>query len=254
MARPMKCSSPRSGRIAGLGEGRPGRRRNLAGLDAAHAEQQPGFLERLADSGKRERLRLGGARALQALHQVRLSMGIERPRHRHQPVGGIDPAAGKDVASRHEFVALMALAEQDLRHRAGAVDQDQRRGILRPHIRRREVALDLVHPLDEAGHSLGTVGNARRSSPSFLALLASRGGCWDGLLSRVEPAPAAGVVIAALRQKLESQRAGDRRRFDQAHGDADRRGDGSRRCDRRPGHADPRDSGNIPRRRWCAPE
>src|SRR5262249_21241006 len=110
-----------------------------------------------ADGGERERARFRRARALQPLHQVRFGRRIERPRDRHALVGRIDPAAGKDEFPRHEFVAVMAFAEQDLGHAAGAVDQNQRRRILGPPIRGGEVALDLVHALDEALHALDAV-------------------------------------------------------------------------------------------------
>ena len=49
------------------------------------------------------------------------------------------------------------LPSRTLGTRPGPVDQDQRRRILRPHVGRREVALDLVHPLDEAVHPLEPV-------------------------------------------------------------------------------------------------
>jgi hypothetical protein len=57
----------------------------------------------------------------------------------------------------NEFVSLVALAEQDFGNRARAVDQDQGRRILRPHVGRRQIALDLVHPVDEAVHPLEPV-------------------------------------------------------------------------------------------------
>ena len=45
---------------------------------------------------------------------MRLRVRIEGTRDRHELVDRVDPAAGKDEPSRHEFVALMTLAEEDL--------------------------------------------------------------------------------------------------------------------------------------------
>src|SRR5262249_47423137 len=102
------------------GELRPRSARRL-GRSPPYAEQEPCFFERLADGGERERARFGRARALELLHQVRLYVRIELARRRHAPVGRIDAAAGKDEFSRHEFVAVMALAEQDLGDAPGSV-------------------------------------------------------------------------------------------------------------------------------------
>jgi hypothetical protein len=91
------------------------------------------------------------------LHQIGFGVRIERFCHRHEFVCRVHAAAGKDELARHEFVSRVALAEQDFGNGARAVDQDQGRRILRPHIGRREIALDLVHPLDEAVHPLEPV-------------------------------------------------------------------------------------------------
>ena len=77
--------------MLGLGEGRPRAGRHLRGLVAARAEQQAGLLERLADRGERQARAPGRARPLEALHQLRLGVRIERSRDRHEPVGRIDP-------------------------------------------------------------------------------------------------------------------------------------------------------------------
>ena len=140
-----------------FGKSAPRPRRNLHCLTRRHAEQKPGLLERLADGGKRKRPRLGGTRALQMLHQVGFRVGVQRFRDRHEPVGRIYPPAGENEFAWHEFVPLVAFAEQDLGQRPRPVDQDQCRRILRPHVGRREVTLDLVHPLDESVHPLEPV-------------------------------------------------------------------------------------------------
>ena len=141
-----------------LGECAPWSRRNLHRLVHRHARAEvpvSSNVSRMAASAN--------ARALAALARCRcfirfasawgssgfatgmsLSTGSTRP-------------PGKTNFARHEFVPLVALAEQDFGQRPGPVDQDQRGRILRPHVGRREVALDLVHPLDEAVHPLEPV-------------------------------------------------------------------------------------------------
>ena len=77
-------------------------------------------------------------------------------RYRDLPVGGIDAAAWENKLSRHEFMAVMAAAHQDLRLLAGMVEDDQRRRGPRPQIRMflgdGVFALDgfgIIRPLDD---------------------------------------------------------------------------------------------------------
>src|SRR5437660_618839 len=82
---------------------------------------------------------------MEPLHEARLGLAVERARDSHGLVGRIDPAAGEDEFARHEFMARVALAEQDFRYAARTVDEDQGCRVLRPDRRMRQVALDLVH-------------------------------------------------------------------------------------------------------------
>ena len=163
-------------------------------------------------------------------------MRIELARDRHLAVARLHAAAGKHQLAGHEFQAGVALAEQHLRQRAGAVDDDQRRGIARLQVRMALVALDLGEALGEVSHS-----SLRRLA------------CFDFDFGRSKRLPRRGrasatLLIAPFGQKLESQRAGDRRGLDQLDGDACRRADSSRRCGRRSARGAPRDSGSSRRR------
>src|SRR5262249_7906453 len=108
---------------------------------------------------------------------------VELARDRHALVGGIDPAAREDELSRHELVALMALAEQHLGHATGAVDQDQGRGVLRTDRLEREVAVDLVHAAHELVHPGNTVGGGLVMRGRFPPR------AWDLREPRGRPAP-----------------------------------------------------------------
>ena len=148
MARPMKCSALRSGRMFASANAVHGPAGTLAGSRRRHAEQQAGLLEGLADGGERKRARLGGARPLQALHQVRFGVRIERSRDRHEPVDRIDAAARKDELARHEFVALDgACRAAPWARRPERSTRISVAASFGPHIGRGEVALDFVHPL-----------------------------------------------------------------------------------------------------------
>ena len=252
MARPMKCSAPRSGRTwprRTPSTGRPECRRRSSLRRRAAA----GLLEGLADRGERQRARLARrSAAARAASGCASACGIERS---SRPACAGRPARRRPPGNTNlpgmNLWPRMALAEQHLRHAAGAVDQDQRRGILAAaHCGMAEVALDLVHPLDEA------VIRSRRSACTSLIVRRCLARCarpWRARDAWHAPRPSrCRPVIAPFGQKLESQRAGDRRRLDQPHRDARRRAGRSRRCGRRSGRGDPRDSGNT-RRRWCAP-
>ena len=72
------------------------------------------------------------------------ALRIERRRDRHRrSVGSTRPPGNTNLPGMNLW-RVMALAEQHLRHRAGAVDQDQRRGVLRTHDSDATVALDRV--------------------------------------------------------------------------------------------------------------
>ena len=108
-----------------------GRRRRCA--KGARAEKQAGLFESLADRG--ERLGAGPARGRprNALHQLFFDDRRQRARHIHAAVLRFEAAAGEHVFVRAENVAGVTPAHQNLRHPAGAVDQDQRRRRRRPH-------------------------------------------------------------------------------------------------------------------------
>ena len=162
--------------------------------------------------------RLRRARPPHVQHQLGFGARIERRANRHQPVGRIDAAAGKHEAARQERVTLMALAHQHLGRRPAAVEQDQRRGVLRRHVgmAAHRVGAELLHQLwRDIGHRrfprygfLPRNGFSRRRSWRAVAA---------GALGR--PALRAGHD-AAFGQKLEAERAGDRRRLDELHRDA----------------------------------
>ena len=98
------------------------------------AEAEPGFLAGLADRGDRERARAGRYDLRAALEQIGLELGGDRSGDRNAVVRLVDAAAGKNIFARHEHHLVVALADQHLRLVAGAIDQDQRRRVLRPKI------------------------------------------------------------------------------------------------------------------------
>ena len=69
---------------------------------------------------------------------------------RHRAVERLDAAARKHEFSRHEFVAVMAAAEQNLRGRAGAVDQHHGRGVARLAGGRGLIAFRLRHAVGQS--------------------------------------------------------------------------------------------------------
>ena len=57
---------------------------------------------------------------------------MQLARRRHDAVERLDPAARKYEFSRHEFMAVMAAAQQNLRRGClGTIDQHDRRGVAR---------------------------------------------------------------------------------------------------------------------------
>ena len=193
------------GQHAGLRELRPqsgrcgGRGRHLA------ADQQPGFLERLADGGEGERARLVAGRALHMLHQPRLDPGIERRRDRHLAVGGLDPAARKHELAGQEFVAVMTAAEQHLRRRTGAIDDDQGRGVLRTDGGRGLIAIGV-------GQALGARGVIAHRLVSVIGFSVQRGvlfalGVPIESMHAVRPLPSDDCALDRLQQAERRGRA-----------------------------------------------
>ena len=131
MARAMKWIWLRSGTMPAVANGCHACRRRVHRLGRRHAEHQPGFLIGLAHRGERIGRRFRGARPFHPPHQRSQMTVIERGGDRHQPVGRLDAAAGKDEFARQEAMPLVTAAEQHLRDRLGAVDQNQRRRIPR---------------------------------------------------------------------------------------------------------------------------
>ena len=95
-------------------------------------EQQPGFLEGLADRRDEEARRV---RRLQGLAQAVLQGGGVRGQQRagrRRAVGLVQPAAGKDMRAGHEVHHAAALDEVDLQGPArGVAQHDHGRGVAR---------------------------------------------------------------------------------------------------------------------------
>ena len=127
-----------------------GRRRESAGR--WRAEHQAGFFVGLADGGERVGRRFGKARPLHPPHQALDVARVQRRGHRHQPVLDLDPAAGKNKFAWQKAMPLVAASEQDFRHRSGAIDQDQGRGIARSQIGRGLIANRARKPLGAVVH------------------------------------------------------------------------------------------------------
>ncbi len=98
------------------------------------AEAETGFLAGFADRGDRERPRAGRCDLRATLEQVGFELSGNRRGNRNAVVRLVDAAAGKNIFARHEHHFVVALADQNLRLVAGAVDQDQRGCILGPEI------------------------------------------------------------------------------------------------------------------------
>ena len=69
-----------------------------------------------------------------ALEQIGFELAGNRRGDGNAVVGLVDAAAGKNIFARHEHHLVVAFADQHLRLVAGAIDQDQRRGVLGPEI------------------------------------------------------------------------------------------------------------------------
>ena len=183
MARAMKCSALRSGSTSGLGERRPRAVRHRRHVVHALAEQQAGLLEGLADRRQRQRARLGEARAAHAAHQPRagvadrgrLATGILRSPGSMRPPGNTNLPA-------MNFRPAWRLPSSTFGTGAGAVDQDQRRGVARLQVRVGLVALDL-------GQALGDIAHA---CSRYLRLRPARSDC-----RTLEPPGRAGRCFAA---------------------------------------------------------
>ena len=97
------------------------------------ADEQARLLEGLAHGGQRQRARPGLAGACPSwppsAFRGRAAPG--RCSTAIMPVGGVDAAAGKHVAARHEHHVEAPPPEQHARLARGAVDDDQGRGIAR---------------------------------------------------------------------------------------------------------------------------
>ena len=121
------------GKHAGCGKARPcagrgARRRAVAG----DAERQAGFLERLADRGKRQRPREARRRAAGSRVELFLDHRIKRAGRAHAPIARLDPTAGEDEFARHEFVRGVASSQQHTGAAARMIEKDQRRRVARP--------------------------------------------------------------------------------------------------------------------------
>ena len=127
----------------------------MARTSVANAEHKPGLLVGLAHRGEREGRRLGRARALHSPLQTLGVAFVQRRGRRHQPVGDLDASAGKDEFSGHKPVPLVTPAEENLRHRLGAIDQNKRGRIPRFYIGKGLVAHRVNQSLSTIGHGTG---------------------------------------------------------------------------------------------------
>src|SRR4029079_18137202 len=91
-------------------------------LDSA-TEAEAGFLAGLADRRKRERPRPRKRDLRTALEQIGFELAGNRRGDGNAVIGLVDAAAGKNIFARHEHNLVVALADQDLRLLAGAIDQ-----------------------------------------------------------------------------------------------------------------------------------
>jgi restriction endonuclease Mrr len=67
-------------------------------------------------------------------------MFVQRCRRRHQAIDRFDAAARKHKFAGQKAMTLVPAAQQNLRHFAGAIEQNQRCGIARFEIRKRLIA------------------------------------------------------------------------------------------------------------------
>ena len=140
--------------MLGLGERRPGPVRHL-GRRLARVRRAAGRSPRRSRGSRRAQARAPWRRSAAATRCISCASacGSSGARDRHQPVGGIDAAAGKHELARHELVPLHGAcraapsARGPLRSTRISVAASFGRtyGMA-------EVALDLVHALHEAVH------------------------------------------------------------------------------------------------------
>jgi len=81
---------------------------------------------------------------------------LKRPGDRHGAVAQLHASAREHELARHEGMAVVALAEQHLRHRGAAVDQHQRGGVARPAVGVRLRALGVGELFGEFVHGCGS--------------------------------------------------------------------------------------------------
>ena len=112
-----------------------------------HAEHDPGFFVGFAHRGERKRGRFREARPPHARHQLSRVLFVQRCRSRDQAIGGFNAAPRKHEFAGQKAMTLVPAAQQNLRHFAGAIDQDQCCGIARFEIWKRLIAHAARKPL-----------------------------------------------------------------------------------------------------------
>jgi len=131
------CDQEQAGRIrqqTGIGERFPGAIELYRLIDLA-AQAETGFLAGLADGGVGERPRAAWRDLRTALEKIGLELIADRSRNGNAVVRLVDASARENILARHEHHIVVALADQNFWLVAGAIDQDQRRGILGPKVR-----------------------------------------------------------------------------------------------------------------------
>src|SRR5713101_1017363 len=94
-------------------------------------QHQSGLLESLTHGGNGQR---AGTLRRRRLAQALIDEAVKRRGDGHTRIGGIDAAAGKDIAVGHEGVLGVPATQQHFGDLAALAHQDQRRGIARPQI------------------------------------------------------------------------------------------------------------------------
>ena len=142
----------RIGQQSCIGEWRPGAVELCLLLDLA-AEAESGLFAGFADRRIGKRTRAAGRDLRAALQEIGFELRRDRGGDRHAVVGLVDAAAGENELAGHEHHLVVALADEHLRLGTGAIDQDQRRGILRPEIR---VMIGFLFALVDDGGGCGS--------------------------------------------------------------------------------------------------
>ena len=141
MARAMKWMALRSGTMPALAKASHGPWRGHDRPGTRSTEHQPGLLVGFTHRRQCVACCLDGTRPFHARHQTPDMAFVQRSGGGHLAIGRLDAAAGENEFPGHELVALVAAAEQHLRHRLAAVDEDKGGGVPRLDVRKRLIAI-----------------------------------------------------------------------------------------------------------------